>query len=89
MLMAIKDFIYSITLLRSLFTNDQQPPYAPFIFFHNSIFFKQYAIDGLHSKLVALEISTINFLDHSIKRGAAKHVSDNGMFDKDIQKLER
>lgn len=70
--------------LYSLFKNDPQPFYAPLFSFNNSTFSRQYIVDSLYSKLLALGVLVIGFSEYSFRRGEIQHVSDNEMLDKDI-----
>lgn len=89
MLAATNNSTCPVIALRSLFTHDLQPPHAPLFAFNNASFFRQYVIDKLQARLLFIGVSVTGFLGHSFRRDTAQHASDNGMLDKDIQKLSR
>lgn len=89
MLAATRDSTCPVTALRSLFTHDSQPPYAPLFAFNNSSFSRQHVVDSLRASLLVRGVSALGFSGHSFRREAAQHASDNGILDEDIQKLGR
>lgn len=89
MLAATNDSTCPVTALRSLFTHNPQPPHAPLFAFNNASFSRQYVIDKLRARLLFIGVSATGFSGHSFRRDTAQNASDNGMLDKDIQKLGR
>lgn len=76
-----------VLALCSLFTHDPQSTSSSLFILNNLSFTRRSVIDQLHRRLTTANISCLEYSKHSFRRGAAQHVSHNGMLDKDIQKL--
>lgn len=87
-LAATQDVTCPVAALRKLFTEHPQPSTA-LLFWYRSSFSRPAVIAALKSRLTAAGISNKHFSGHSYRKGAAQHAADNGMPDKNIQRLGR
>lgn len=88
MLAVTRNFTYLVMTLHSLFIYNSQFVHTSLFVFNNSSFsYSQYIINGLHSRLLVVKVLLIGFSGHNFRRKAAQYTLNNGMLNKDIQKL--
>lgn len=71
MLAVTNFFSCPVKALRTLFTQDPQPPSSPLFACNNSSFTRRYIIEQLRARLVRANIPSVHYSGHSFRRGAA------------------
>jgi hypothetical protein len=89
MLATTENITCLVTTLRHLFQIDNQKPNASLFRLTNEDFSRTTIIKQLKSRISVNEINAKEFIDHSFRKSAAQHASNNEMLNEDIQRLER
>jgi hypothetical protein len=84
MMIAINESICLILALRQLFHTNSQSMNASLFRLTNEIFSRIVVIKKLKNKLIKNDIKSNSYFDHSFRKKATQHVSNNHMLDENI-----
>jgi hypothetical protein len=89
MIIAINESICSILVLRQIFHTNSQLMNASLFRLTGEIFSRIVVIKKLKNRLIKNDIKSNSYFDHSFRKKATQHVSNNDMLDENIQRLRR